>query len=86
VQRGGVLPIFESVESDYPQTRTELPHRVPQAGLASGAAADQVPRPARPAGSAEITREQLASFQRGSRRARDAVEEDRGAKQRARDH
>ena len=86
VQRGGGLPIFESVESDYPQKRTELPQRVPQAGLASGAAADQVPRPARPAGSAEITREQLASFQRGSRRARDAVEEDRGAKQRARDH
>jgi hypothetical protein len=90
-ERGGVLPIFQSVESDYPQTRTELPQRVPQAGLASGAAADGVPRPARPAGSAEITREQLARFQRGSRRARDVVErdvveEDRDAKQRARDH
>jgi signal transduction histidine kinase len=85
-QRGGALPIFESVESDYPRTRTELPQRVPQAGLASGAAADQVPRPARPGGSAEITREQLASFQRGSRRARGVAEEDPDAKQRARDH
>ena len=35
---------------------------------------------------AEITREQLASFQRGSRRARAVVEGDRDTKQRARDH
>ena len=85
-ERGGVLPIFESVESEYAQSRTRLPQRLPQAGPASGAAADQVPRPARPAGSAEVTREQLASFQRGSRRARAVVEEDRDTKQRARDH
>jgi signal transduction histidine kinase len=85
-ERGGVLPIFESVESEYPRPRTELPQRIPQAGLASGTPADQAPQPARPAGSAETTREQLASFQRGSRRARAVVEGDRDTKQRARDH
>jgi hypothetical protein len=84
--RGGVLPIFESVESEYPHPRTELPQRIPQSGLASGTAADQVPQPARPAGSAETTRQQLASFQRGSRRARAVVEGDRDTQQRARDH
>ena len=85
-ERGGVLPIFESVESEYPHPHTELPQRIPQSGLASGTAADQVPRPARPAGSAETTRQQLASFQRGSRRARAVVEGDRDTQQRARDH
>ena len=84
-ERGGVLPIFESVESEYPRPRTGLPQRIPQARLASGTAADQASRPAG-AGSAETTREQLASFQRGSRRARAVVEEDRETKQRARDH
>ena len=84
-ERGGVLPIFESVQSEYPRPRTGLPQRIPQARLASGAAADQASRPAG-AGSAETTREQLASFQRGSRRARAVVEGDRETKQRARDH
>ena len=84
-ERGGVLPIFESVESEYPRPRTGLPQRIPQARLASGTAADQASRPAG-AGSAETTREQLASFQRGSRRARAVVEEDRETGQRARDH
>jgi hypothetical protein len=85
-ERSGVLPIFESVESEYPRPRTRLPQRIPQARLASGTAPDQAPRPARPAGSADTTREQLASFQRGSRRARAVVEEDRETEQRARDH
>jgi hypothetical protein len=85
-ERGGVLPIFESVESEYPRPRTRLPQRIPQARLASGTAPDQAPRPARPAGSADTTREQLASFQRGSRRARAVVEGDRETEQRARDH
>ena len=84
-ERGGVLPIFESVQSEYPRPRTGLPQRIPQARLASGTAADQASRPAG-AGSAETTREQLASFQRGSRRARAVVEGDRETKQRARDH
>ena len=84
-ERGGVLPIFESVESEYPRPLTGLPQRIPQARQASGTAADQAPRPAG-AGSAETSREQLASFQRGSRRARAVVEEDRETKQRARDH
>ena len=85
-ERSGVLPIFESVESEYPRPRTRLPQRIPQARLASGTAPDQAPRPARPAGSADTTREQLASFKRGSRRARAVVEEDRETEQRARDH
>ena len=85
-ERGGVLPIFASVESDYPRPHTELPQRIPQSGPPSGTAADQVPRPARPAGSADTAREQLASFQRGSRRARAVAEGDRDTKQRARDH
>ena len=84
-ERRGVLPIFESVESEYPRPLTGLPQRIPQARQASGTAADQAPRPAG-AGSAETSREQLASFQRGSRRARAVVEEDRETKQRARDH
>jgi hypothetical protein len=84
-ERRGVLPIFESVESEYPRPLTGLPQRIPQARQASGTAADQAPRPAG-AGSAETSREQLASFQRGSRRARAVVEEDPETKQRARDH
>ena len=80
---GGVLPIYESVESDYPRPlsrdlpapsgpQAALPQRIPRARLARGDAAGQVPQPVAPAESAEITREQLASFQRGSRRARAA--------------
>jgi hypothetical protein len=83
---GGALPIYESVESDYPHPfgrdlpqpsgpQAALPQRIPRARLASGTAAGQAPQPAASAESAEITREQLASFQRGSRRARAA---DRG--------
>jgi signal transduction histidine kinase len=83
---GGALPIYESVESDYPHPfgrdlpqpsgpQAALPQRIPRARLASGTAAAQPPQPAASAESAEITREQLASFQRGSRRARAA---DRG--------
>jgi len=85
-ERGGALPIYESVESDYPHPfgrdlpqpsgpQAALPQRIPRARPASGTAAGQAPRPATSAESAEITREQLASFQRGSRRARAA---DRG--------
>ena len=76
---GGVLPIFESVESDL--ARTGLPQRIPQASLVRGAAVDQAARQTTAAESAEITRGRLASFQRGSRRARAVVRMDRDAKQ-----
>ena len=58
-----------------------LPQRTPQPGQARGAAADREPRQASVAEPAEITRSKLASFQRGSRRARAAAQTDRSAKQ-----
>jgi signal transduction histidine kinase len=119
---GGALPIFESVESDYLQTRGRglprpsepqadqptaaagtptaggptagtptaggptagtptaggptsagLPQRIPQASLVPAAE------------SAQIARSRLASFQRGSRRARATARMDRDAKQPAQD-
>jgi signal transduction histidine kinase len=81
---GAALPIFNSVESQYPHALTGLPQRIPQASRASGAAAAQAARPAAAAESAETTRGQLASFQRGSRRAREVVQTDR-ARQSAQD-
>ena len=125
---GGVLPIFESVESGYdrghaPAQRSTdrpldaggaacrsaaslanrrracrgralgvggpassgLPQRIPQASHVRGAAVDQGTRQATAAESAEITRSRLASFQRGSRRARATAQMDRGTKQPAQD-
>jgi signal transduction histidine kinase len=129
---GGALPIFESVESDYFQTRGQglhspseppaspptpagqptaawaatasaadswraaaadataeagartsggLPQRIPWASSLPGDAADQQTGPAPAAESAQIALDRLASFQRGSRRAR----ADRDAKQSSRD-
>jgi signal transduction histidine kinase len=55
-------------------TPAGLPRRTPQANLVPGAAGDRVARPAvSPAESAETMRDQLAGFQRGSRRARAAA-------------
>ena len=66
-----------------------LPQRVPQPGQVRGAAADQETRQASAAESAaesaEITRSKLASFQRGSRRARTVAQMNRGARQPGRD-
>ncbi len=106
---GGVLPIFESVESGYFRTMgrglprpidpqagqptpagqpavdgaasTGLPQRIPPASHVRDAAVDHETRPATAAETAEITRGRLASFQRGSRRARVAARMDRGARQ-----
>jgi signal transduction histidine kinase len=58
-----------------------LPQRAPQPGQVRGAAADQETRPATVAEPAEITRSKLASFQRGSRRARSVAGTNRSAKQ-----
>jgi hypothetical protein len=58
-----------------------LPQRVPQPGQVRGAAADQEARQAPAAEPAEITRSKLASFQRGSRRARSVARTNRSAKQ-----
>ena len=58
-----------------------LPQRIPQPGQVRGAAVDQETRPASAAESAEITRSKLASFQRGSRRARTVAKMNRSAKQ-----
>jgi signal transduction histidine kinase len=76
-QPGGALPVFDSVESDYPRAVSGLPQRIPQARPASGASADQAAPPAAATEPAEVTRGQVASFQRGSRRARDVVSTDR---------
>ena len=98
---GGALPIFESVESDYlhargggplrpsePQaslTSAGLPQRIPQANLVPGAAVDRETRQATAAEAAQIARSRLASFQRGSRRARAMARMDRDATQPAQD-
>jgi signal transduction histidine kinase len=66
-------------------TSAGLPQRIPQANLAPGAAADQETRQATAAESAQIALDRLASFQRGSRRARAAARMDRDAKQPAQD-
>ena len=133
---GAMLPIFESVESDYFRTRSRgllrrselqadqptragqpptasaaracvaddrrapaagdipavdgltsagLPQRIPRTNLAPGAAVDQETRQATAAESAQIALGRLASFQRGSRRARAVARMDRGADQSAED-
>jgi signal transduction histidine kinase len=58
-----------------------LPQRTPQPGQVRGAAADQETWQASVAKPAEITRSKLASFQRGSRRARTVAQMNRSAKQ-----
>ena len=58
-----------------------LPQRIPQPGQVRGAAADQEAQQAPAAESAETTRSKLASFQRGSRRARAVAQTNRSAKQ-----
>ena len=102
---GGVLPIFEAVESDYFRTRDQdpagpgeqagqpspadqpsvsvtsagLPQRVPRSDRIPGTAvAREQPAPAE-AAQAAVGR--LASFQRGSRRARALTRIDRDARQ-----
>jgi hypothetical protein len=85
---GSVLPIFESVESGHLRSlgrgllsgtaSTGMPQHVPQG---SGVAVDEKARQATTAESAETTRSKLASFQRGSHRARSAAQTNRDAKQ-----
>lgn len=58
-----------------------LPQRIPQPGQVRGVAADQETRQAPVTEPAEITRSKLASFQRGSRRARSVARANRGANQ-----
>jgi signal transduction histidine kinase len=55
--------------------QTRLPQRIPQAGLVSAAASDRERRRPAAARSAQDVRSRLASFQRGSRRARAAAGE-----------
>ncbi len=66
--------------ADRPAT-SGLPQRIPQPGQVHGAAADQETRQAPAAEPAEATRSKLASFQRGSRRARTVAEMNSSAKQ-----
>jgi hypothetical protein len=78
------------------RTASGLPQRVPQATPVPGAAADREsgaaappapagpPSPAAPAASAQAAGSRLASFQRGSRRARAVAQTDRDANQPAR--
>ena len=58
-----------------------LPQRVPQPGQVRGAAVDQETPPASVTDSAAITWRKLASFQRGSRRARAEAQKNRSANQ-----
>jgi hypothetical protein len=53
-------------------TAAGLPRRVPQANLVPGSAGGQQARAATMAESAQIARDRLTGFQRGSRRARAA--------------
>jgi signal transduction histidine kinase len=54
-------------------TTAGLPRRTPQANLVPGSAGDREPRKARPTEPPEAARSRLAGFQRGSLRARAAV-------------
>jgi hypothetical protein len=60
---------------------TELPQRIPQPGQVRSRAAGRETQQASVTESAETTRSKLASFQRGSRRARTAAQVNRSAKQ-----
>ena len=62
-----------------------LPQRIPQATLVPGAAGDWGARPAAAAESAQFALGRLASFQRGSRRARGMAQMERDPQQPARD-
>ena len=66
-------------------TSAGLPQRIPQATLVPGAAGDRGTRAAAAADSAQIALGRLASFQRGSRRARGVVPMERDPQQPARD-
>jgi signal transduction histidine kinase len=66
-------------------TSAGLPQRIPQANLVPGAAVDRETRQATAAEAAQIARSRLASFQRGSGRARAVARMDRDAKQPAQD-
>ncbi|HTS95901.1 MAG TPA: nitrate- and nitrite sensing domain-containing protein [Streptosporangiaceae bacterium] len=76
---GGTLPDFESV------TPAGLPQRIPRADPVPGSAAGREPRQAAAGDPAQIAAGRLASFQRGSRRARAATRTERDAKQPSRD-
>lgn len=75
----GLLRFSEQQASPSPPSG--LPQRVPQPGQVRGAAADQETRQAPVADPAEITRSKLASFQRGSHRARAAARMNRATQQ-----
>jgi signal transduction histidine kinase len=66
-------------------TSAGLPQRIPQADPVPGAAVDRETRQATAGEAAQIARSQLASFQRGSRRARAMARTDHDAKQPAQD-
>jgi len=70
----------EPPASDHPAP-PELPERIPRPGQVRGTAVDHETEQAPVAESAETTRSKLASFQRGSRRARATAEMNRSAKQ-----
>jgi signal transduction histidine kinase len=103
---GGVLPIFEAVESDYFRTRDQdvagpsepqagqptpadqpspavtsagLPQRIPRSDRIPGTAVDR--EEPTPAEAAQVAVGRLASFQRGSRRARALTRIDGDARQ-----
>jgi anti-sigma regulatory factor (Ser/Thr protein kinase) len=94
----GPLPIFEALESDYlhsrgqdprgPVTAAGLPQRIPPGNPVPpvpAAAAEREPQPSASAESAHIAVSRLASFQRGSRRARAVTRIDRDEMQSSRD-
>ncbi len=62
-----------------PPAPSGLPQRIPQPGQVRSTAADQETQQAPAAESAETTRSKLASFQRGSRRARATAQMNRSA-------
>jgi signal transduction histidine kinase len=66
-------------------TSAGLPQRIPQTDLVPGAAVDRETRQATAAEAAQIARSKLASFQRGSRRARAVARMDRDAELPAQD-
>jgi signal transduction histidine kinase len=78
------LPLGAPVPAP-PLTSAGLPQRIPQANPVLGGAADRETRQAAAAQAAQLAVGRLASFQRGSRRARGVSRIDRDAKQSSQD-
>jgi signal transduction histidine kinase len=85
VPLGAPVPAADAAPAAGELTSAGLPQRIPRAGRIPVAAVDQETRQATAAEAAQIAVGRLASFQRGSRRARAVTQLERGARQSSQD-